>query len=179
MNPTHIFFALSALLFSACGGQSIARPAESAPGSENAPASGPVAELDIVETAAEAEQFETLVAAVKAADLESTLRGAGPFTVFAPTDEAFAKLPAGTLESLLRPENKTKLQSILTFHVIAGKVMSTQAGQLTSAKTVQGKELALDASSGSLRVGGANVVKADIEASNGVIHVIDAVLLPE
>lgn len=134
---------------------------------------------DIVDTAAGAGSFKTLLAAVKAADLESTLRGPGPFTVFAPTDEAFAKLPAGTVESLVKPENKEKLKAILTYHVVSGKVPAEQAMKLSNAKTVNGKDLKLDASSGSLHVGKATVVKADVAASNGVIHVIDTVLLPE
>jgi len=164
----------------ACGNEASQKPAE-APASAS-PSSGtlaPASSTDIVDTAAKAGQFKTLIAAVKAAELESTLRGPGPFTVFAPTDEAFAKLPAGTVDSLLKPENKGKLQSILKYHVVSGKVMSTQAVKLTSAKTVLGKDLKLDASGGGLKVGGANVVKPDIEASNGVIHVIDTVIVPE
>jgi uncharacterized surface protein with fasciclin (FAS1) repeats len=140
---------------------------------------GSVAKADILETAQSAGQFKTLLAAIKAADLESTLHGDGPFTVFAPTDEAFAKLPAGTVESLLKPENKAKLASILTYHVVSGNVMAAQATKLTSAKTVQGKDLKLSMSGGSLMVNQAKVVKADIVAKNGVIHVIDAVVLPE
>jgi uncharacterized surface protein with fasciclin (FAS1) repeats len=140
---------------------------------------GAAAKADIVDTAASAGSFKTLLAAVKAADLESTLRGSAPFTVFAPTDEAFAKLPAGTVESLVKPENKEKLKAILTYHVVSGNVGSAQAMKLTTAKTVSGKELKLDASSGSLHVGKATVVKADIAATNGTIHVIDTVLLPE
>ena len=137
------------------------------------------AKSDIVDTANAAGSFKTLLAAVKAADLEGTLRSPGPFTVFAPTDEAFAKLPAGTVEGLLKPENKDKLKAILTYHVVSGNVGSAQAMKLTTAKTVNGKELKLDASGGSLHVGKATVVKADVQASNGVIHVVDAVLLPE
>ncbi|CAN5851723.1 fasciclin domain-containing protein [soil metagenome] len=137
------------------------------------------AKSDIVDTANAAGSFKTLLAAVKAADLEGTLRSPGPFTVFAPTDEAFAKLPAGTVEGLLKPENKDKLKAILTYHVVSGNVGAAQAMKLSTAKTVNGKELKLDASSGSLHVGKATVVKADVQASNGVIHVVDAVLLPE
>ena len=148
--------------------------ANAAPGSATS-----VAKADIVDTANSAGSFKTLLAAVKAADLESTLRGPGPFTVFAPTDEAFAKLPAGTVESLIKPENKEKLKAILTFHVVSGNVGSAQAMKLSNAKTVNGKEIKLDASSGSLHVGKATVTKADIAASNGTIHVIDTVLLPE
>ncbi|HSB14728.1 MAG TPA: fasciclin domain-containing protein [Bryobacteraceae bacterium] len=133
---------------------------------------------DIVDTAI-AGKFNTLVAAVKAADLVETLKGDGPFTVFAPTDEAFAKLPAGTLETLLKPENKSKLQSILTYHVVPGKVMSHDVVKLNSAKTVQGGSIAITVSGGNVMVNNARVTKADIETSNGVIHVIDTVILPE
>ena len=134
---------------------------------------------DIVDTAVAAGSFETLVAAVQAAGLEETLRGEGPFTVFAPTDEAFAALPEGTVESLLEEENRDQLVSILTYHVIPGAVMSSDiAGQTLSVDTVQGSALAIDATDG-VRVGEAMVVTADIEASNGVIHVIDTVLIPE
>lgn len=134
---------------------------------------------DIVDTAVAAGSFETLVAAVQAAGLEETLRGEGPFTVFAPTDEAFAALPEGTVESLLEEENRDQLVSILTYHVIPGAVMSSDiAGQTLSVDTVEGSALAIDATDG-VRVGEAMVVTADIEASNGVIHVIDTVLIPE
>jgi uncharacterized surface protein with fasciclin (FAS1) repeats len=133
---------------------------------------------DIVDTAV-AGKFHTLVAAVKAAGLVDTLKGPGPFTVFAPTDEAFAKLPPGTLESLLQPENKAKLQSILTYHVIAGKVMSRDVVKLNSAKTVEGRSIAIKTMNGGVMVNNAHVTKADIVASNGVIHVIDTVILPE
>ena len=133
---------------------------------------------DIVDTAVAAGNFKTLVAAVQAAGLVDTLKGPGPFTVFAPTDEAFAKLPAGTVESLLKPENKAKLTAVLTYHVVPGNVASTQAVKLTSAKTVNGKNLTLKVDGGSLFIDKAKVVKADVEASNGVIHVIDSVVLP-
>jgi uncharacterized surface protein with fasciclin (FAS1) repeats len=134
---------------------------------------------DIVDTAAAAGQFKTLVAAVKAAGLVDTLKGPGPFTVFAPTDEAFAKLPPGTVESLLKPENKAKLQSILTYHVLPGKVMSQDLVKLDSTKTVEGGSIAIRTMNGGVMVDKAQVTKADIAASNGVIHVIDTVLLPE
>ena len=134
---------------------------------------------DIVDTAVGAGSFTTLVKAVKAADLVDTLKGAGPFTVFAPTDEAFAKIPEAKLQELLKPENKEKLKAVLTYHVVSGKVESAKAAKLTSAKTVQGKELKIKAEEGSVYINDAKVVKADIEASNGVIHVIDKVLLPE
>ncbi len=133
---------------------------------------------DIVDTAIAAGSFETLVAAVQAADLVDTLKGEGPFTVFAPTNEAFAALPAGTVDNLLLPENKDQLVAVLTYHVIPGKVMSSDiAGQTLSVETVQGGELEIDATS-SVMINDATVVTADVEASNGVIHVIDTVLLP-
>lgn len=133
---------------------------------------------DIVDTAVSAGSFKTLVAAVKAAGLVETLKGEGPFTVFAPTDAAFAKLPKGTVESLLKPENKAKLQSILTYHVVAGKVKAADVVKLTGAKTVQGQQIDILVKDGKVTVDGANVVKTDIETSNGVIHVIDSVILP-
>lgn len=137
-------------------------------------------EKDIVDTAVAAGQFNTLVAAVKAASLVETLKGEGPFTVFAPTDAAFAKLPAGTVENLLKPENKDQLVAVLTYHVVPGKVMSSDiAGKKIEAKTVQGSMLEIDATNGGVTVNNANVVGADIMASNGVIHVIDTVLIPK
>jgi uncharacterized surface protein with fasciclin (FAS1) repeats len=134
---------------------------------------------DIVDTAVAAGSFKTLVAAVQAAGLVDTLKGAGPFTVFAPTDEAFAKLPPGTVEDLLKPENKAKLVAILTYHVVAGKVMAKEAMKLHEAKTVNGEALMIRTSMGSVMIDNAKVVKADIVCSNGVIHVIDTVLLPK
>ncbi len=135
---------------------------------------------DVVDTAAVgAGTFNTLVAAVKAAGLVETLKGEGPFTVFAPTDEAFAKLPAGTVETLLKPENKAKLVSILTYHVVPGKVMAADVVKVTSAKTVNGQLVTVQASDKGVKIDGANVVKTDIGCSNGVIHVIDAVILPK
>ena len=134
---------------------------------------------DIVDTAVAAGSFKTLVTAVKAAGLVDTLKAKGPFTVFAPTDEAFAKLPAGTVENLLKPENKKQLVSILTYHVVSGKVMSRDiVGKKTMAKSVEGGEISVDATDG-VMVDNAKVVKADIEASNGVIHIIDAVIMPK
>ncbi|NNE85961.1 MAG: fasciclin domain-containing protein [Alphaproteobacteria bacterium] len=133
---------------------------------------------DIVDTAAANDQFSTLVAAVKAADLVGTLKGDGPFTVFAPTNEAFAKLPAGTVEDLLKPENKDKLVAVLTYHVVPGKVMSSDlAGKELSTATVQGSNVDIDATDG-VKVDNATVIAADIETDNGVIHVIDTVILP-
>jgi uncharacterized surface protein with fasciclin (FAS1) repeats len=136
------------------------------------------ASKDIVDTAVEAGSFGTLVAAVQAADLVETLKGTGPFTVFAPTDEAFAKLPEGTVENLLKPENKEKLQSILTYHVVPGKVMAKDAVSLTSAKTVNGKDFKITKSGDDLMIDNAKVIKTDIMATNGVIHVIDQVIMP-
>ena len=133
---------------------------------------------DIVDTAVEAGSFGTLVAAVQAAGLVDVLKGDGPFTVFAPTDDAFAALPEGTVESLLQEENRDQLVAILTYHVVAGKVMSTDLSDGMTATTVQGGDITIDLSDG-VKVNGANVVAADVEASNGVIHVIDAVILPE
>lgn len=134
---------------------------------------------DIVDTAVSAGSFETLVAAVQAAGLVDTLKGEGPFTVFAPTDEAFAKLPEGTVEGLLKPENKDQLVAVLTYHVVPGKVMSGDiAGKMMDVATVQGGKLKVDATDG-VKVDNANVVTPDIETSNGVIHVIDAVVLPQ
>jgi len=138
-----------------------------------------MAKADIVDTAAKAGSFNTLVAAIKAAGLVDTLKGKGPFTVFAPTDAAFEKLPKGTLKMLLKPENKAKLQAILTYHVVSGKIMSGEiAGKKAMVKTVQGSELNVDATKG-VMVNDAQVVKADIETTNGVIHVIDTVVLPK
>ena len=135
--------------------------------------------LDIVDTAVSAGQFNTLVAAVEAADLVTTLRGDGPFTVFAPTDEAFAALPEGTVENLLKPENKDQLIAVLTYHVVPGKIMSSDiAGTATMVESVQGSELDVNATDG-VTVDGATVVTADIETDNGVIHVIDRVVLPQ
>jgi uncharacterized surface protein with fasciclin (FAS1) repeats len=134
---------------------------------------------DIVDTAVSAGSFQTLVAAVKAAGLVDTLKGPGPFTVFAPTDEAFAKLPAGTLDDLLKPENKEKLTAILTYHVVPGKVMAADVMKLKTAKTVQGQNVRVKAKGGAVMINEAKVAKADIETSNGVIHVIDAVILPK
>jgi len=133
---------------------------------------------DIVAVASNAGSFKTLVAAVKAAGLVETLQGKGPFTVFAPTDEAFAKLPAGTVEDLLKPENKEKLKGILTYHVVPGKVMAADVKTM-KAKTVNGKELDIKVQYGTVTVDNAKVVKTDVAASNGVIHVIDSVVLPK
>ena len=134
--------------------------------------------MDIVDTAVNADNFETLVSAVKAADLVDTLKSDGPFTVFAPTDAAFNELPEGTLETLLKPENKDQLGAVLTYHVVPGKVMSSDLSNNMMAETAQGSEVTI-MTDGGVTVDGANVVQADIEASNGVIHVIDGVITPD
>ena len=134
---------------------------------------------DIVDTAVAAGDFKTLATALQAAGLVDTLKGAGPFTVFAPTDEAFAKLPAGTVEDLLKPENKQKLVSILTYHVVAGDVKAKDVVKMHEAKTVNGKEVKIMVEGGKVMVDNANVTQTDIQCSNGVIHVIDSVLLPQ
>jgi uncharacterized surface protein with fasciclin (FAS1) repeats len=136
-------------------------------------------EKDIVDTAVGAEGFKTLVAAVKAAGLVETLKGDGPFTVFAPTDEAFSKIPKETLDSLLKPENKDKLVAVLTYHVVPGKVMAADVVKLKKATTVQGDEATVSVKGDKVMIDGATVVKTDIECSNGVIHVIDAVIMPK
>jgi uncharacterized surface protein with fasciclin (FAS1) repeats len=133
---------------------------------------------DIVETAVSAGNFKTLATALEAAGLVEALKGDGPFTVFAPTDEAFAKVPKETLESLLKPENKEKLVAILKYHVVPGKVTSKEVVKLSEAKTLEGSSAKIVVSEGKVTVDGANVVKPDVSASNGVIHVIDAVMLP-
>ena len=133
---------------------------------------------DIVEIAASAGSFNTLVTAVKAAGLVDTLKGNGPFTVFAPTDEAFAKLPGGTVETLLKPENKDKLTAVLTYHVVPGRVTAGEVVNLSSAKTVNGRALRINTKDGKVMVDNARVTATDIMASNGVIHVIDSVVLP-
>ena len=162
------FALIVALAASACGGGS--KPATTAPTMEAAATS------DIVETATAAGSFKTLLAAVEAGGLVDTLKGPGPFTVFAPTDEAFAKLPPGTVDALLA--DKAKLVAVLTYHVVAGNVSSAQVSGMTEAATVQGAKIKIDTTSG-VKINNATVVKADIAASNGVIHVIDTVLIPK
>ena len=137
-----------------------------------------VASKDIVDTAVSAGSFKTLTAALDAAGLVETLKGKGPFTVFAPTDEAFAKLPEGTLKSLLKPENKQKLTSILTYHVVAGNVKAADVIKLSSAKTLNGQSVTIKTAGGKVFINVATVIKADIATTNGTIHVIDTVLLP-
>ena len=143
-------------------------------------AASPAAAADIVETAVTNGSFKTLTAALQAAGLVETLKGKGPYTVFAPSDEAFKKLPAGTVENLLKPENKAQLQKVLTYHVVAGNVMSNDLkGKTTNAKTVEGSAVRIDASGNAVKVDDAVVTKTDVSASNGVIHVIDRVIMPK
>lgn len=149
----------------------------SARAADSCPTSGKTSK-DIVDTAVSAGSFKTLAAALGAGGLVETLKGQGPFTVFAPTDAAFAKLPKGTVEDLLKPENKSKLVQILTYHVVPGKVLASDVVKLSKAKTVEGSEVKIAVEEGKVKVDNANVVKTDIVASNGVIHVIDAVILP-
>lgn len=178
----------SALALAACGGASEPAATPETPETPETPASTPATDApaaeatqskDIVDTAVAAGSFKTLAAALQAAGLVDTLKGEGPFTVFAPTDEAFAKLPAGTVDDLLKPENKEKLKKVLTYHVVPGKVTAEQAAKTPSAKTVQGSDLTLKSEGGAVMVNGAKVTQADIACSNGVIHVIDAVVLPK
>jgi len=166
---------VSALGLAACAPQATPEPTTVPP--TEMPTEAPMAK-DIVDMAVADGRFTTLVAAAQAAGLVDALKGEGPMTVFAPTDDAFAKLPAGTVDELLKPENKQKLSDILLYHVVDGKVMAADAMGLSSASTLLGKDLALKANMGSLYINDAKVVISDIEASNGVIHVIDAVLLP-
>lgn len=147
-------------------------------GSSNGHATDHAADKDIVDTAVEAGQFTTLAAALEAAGLVETLKGDGPFTVFAPTDEAFAKLPDGTVETLLMPENRDQLTAILTYHVVPGSVMAADVVTLDEAETVNGEMLTISTSGDSVMVNDATVTATDIAASNGVIHVVDSVILP-
>ena len=167
MKPT--CYCLAALI--ALATPAMVSAEEAAPAAETA-------KQDLVAIAAGNADFSTLVAAVKAAGLVDTLKGEGPFTVFAPTNEAFAKLPEGTVENLLKPENKDKLTAILTYHVVAGKVMAAdvKAGEVA---TVQGGKAKFEVKDGTVTIDGAKVVKTDIEGTNGVIHVIDSVILPK
>jgi uncharacterized surface protein with fasciclin (FAS1) repeats len=166
-------------LFSGCGSEPAA-PENGEQPEQAAEQSADAAETprDIVDTAVASDDFKTLVAAVQAAGLVDTLKGEGPFTVFAPTDAAFDTLPAGTLDELLKPENKDQLTAILTYHVVPGKVMAAQVVGMDAAETVQGAEVAITESGGSVKVNDANVTATDIDCVNGVIHVIDAVILP-
>ena len=163
------------LIFALCGALNAApKPCDS----DKKAAGQCAAQSDLVDTAVAAGSFSTLVAAVKAAGLVDVLKGDGPFTVFAPSDAAFAKLPAGTVETLLKPENKDQLVAILTYHVVPGAVDAAHVVKLSAAKTVQGQSVAIKTVNGKVKVDGATVVKADIMAKNGVIHVIDSVILP-
>ena len=175
MRPfrSRIVVAFALLTFAAACGDS-----SSTASSGSATSGGSQSTSDIVDTAVSAGSFTTLVAAVQAAGLVDTLKGPGPFTVFAPTDEAFAALPAGTVENLLRPENIEQLRAVLTYHVVSGDVRAAQVVTITSATTVQGANVRIDATGGSVRINDATVVQADIACSNGVIHVIDRVILP-
>jgi uncharacterized surface protein with fasciclin (FAS1) repeats len=143
------------------------------------PAQAQQAKMDIVDTAVAAGSFTTLAKALQAADLAETLKGAGPFTVFAPTDEAFGKLPAEALNDLLKPENKARLRRILTYHVVPGRVSAAEVVKLRSAKAVSGDTIAIETGTATVVVDGARVVKTDVQATNGLIHVIDAVMLPD
>ena len=185
-----LFAAVASMLLSACGAAATPAPtavpptavpptAAPKPTDVPKPTAAPVmAPKDIVDTAVGAGTFKTLAAALTAAGLVDTLKGKGPFTVFAPTDDAFAKLPKGTVEDLLKPENKAKLVSILTYHVVAGSVKAADVVKLTSAKTVEGTDVKIKVDGANVMVNDAKVTKTDIEASNGVIHVIDTVIMP-
>jgi uncharacterized surface protein with fasciclin (FAS1) repeats len=177
MNTSRII-ALTAVLFSAAAGYTLQAGEKSETKAKAKSEAKAEAKSDIVAVASSAGTFNTLVAAVKAAGLVETLQGPGPFTVFAPTDDAFAKLPAGTVESLLKPENKDKLTAILTYHVLPGKVKAADVKTM-KAKTVNGKELSLQVKDGAVTADQAKVVKTDIGASNGVIHVVDSVIIPQ
>jgi uncharacterized surface protein with fasciclin (FAS1) repeats len=170
------FFAMTALGLALISLTGVAQAGDSCTPAAGSHRSKP---KDIVDTAVAAGNFKTLAAALTAAGLVDTLKGDGPFTVFAPTDEAFAKLPAGTLESLLKPENKAKLVAILTYHVVPRKVLAKDVVKLSEARTVQGSSAKIAVKEGKVKVDDANVVKTDILCTNGVIHVIDAVILPK
>lgn len=161
-----------------CGSKSHASKTAATPAGYTADAKPAQRSANLVETAQQAGSFSTLVAAVKAAGLTETLQGAGPYTVFAPTDAAFAKLPKGTIENLLKPENKEKLRAILTYHVVPGNIASGDVVKLSSSRTVQGQNVAIKVKNGAVQINDATVAQADVPASNGVIHVIDTVLLP-
>src|SRR5512140_2351461 len=180
--PVLSILMLAAFVLAACG--TAATPAPTAmPAPTEAPTAAPMptateAPKDIVDIAVADGRFTTLVAALKAAGLVDTLKGAGPFTVFAPTDDAFKKLPAGAVDNLLKPENLDQLKSILLYHVVPGAVMAKDAAMMPSAKTVGGDEIQIKSENGSVMINDAKVIVADIQASNGVIHVIDTVLMP-
>jgi uncharacterized surface protein with fasciclin (FAS1) repeats len=174
--------ALALIALASCGTPEAKTPATDTATKAEAPApapTAPAAPATVVDIAVGSADHSTLVAAVKAADLVATLSGAGPFTVFAPTNAAFTALPAGTVDNLLKPENKAKLSSILTFHVVAGAVKSTDLTDGMKAKTVNGEEITIGVKEGKVTVNGANVTAADLVSGNGVVHVIDAVILPK
>lgn len=190
MKKLNYLFAIGLLFLFSCGGSSEKSSDESADMTEETVENTEMSEAeevveevmeepsnDIVALAMGTESLSTLVSAVKAAGLVETLQGEGPFTVFAPTNEAFAALPEGTLDDLLKPENVEKLKSILTYHVVSGKVMSTDLSDGMEAATVNGKKITIGTTDG-VKINDANVVSADVEASNGVVHIIDAVILP-
>ncbi len=172
-----ILLVVASLVMAACAPAATPTPPTATPIPEPTATPEPMLK-DIVDTAVADGRFTTLVAAVGAAELVDTLKGEGPFTVFAPTDDAFAALPAGTVDELLKPENKQKLTDILLYHVVSGKVMAADVTALTSATTVLGKDVAIKVDMGNVYINDAKVIITDIETSNGVIHVIDAVLLP-
>ncbi len=165
----------------ACGGEMAQEPpaTSDSASADMAAASTEKPGSNILQTAAAAGSFSTLSAAIKAAGLEETLSGSGPFTVFAPTDDAFAKLPAGTVDNLLKPENKSKLVAVLTYHVVPGALPAKDVVSSTKLKTVQGQELTVKVEGTTVTVDNAQVIKTDVQASNGVIHVIDSVVLPK
>ena len=170
MNILKLALVIPLLALAACGGGNSAEPAKAGTTGDA------LAAKDIVETATSAGAFTTLVTALKAADLTDTLKGPGPFTVFAPTDEAFAKIPNEQLQALMH--DKEKLRAVLAYHVMSGKILARDLAGMTSATTLAGPAVSIDTSNGGVKIGGANVVQPDVAASNGVIHVIDAVMLP-
>lgn len=175
--PRHLFLLATAMTLAFAAPAALAAPGG---GSSAAATHASVpSQADIVDTAVGAGQFKTLAAALKAAGLVDTLKGKGPFTVFAPTDAAFAALPKGTVENLLKPENREQLVALLTYHVVPGRVSASQVATMDAATTAQGGQVAIAASGGKVTVNDARVVKADVVASNGVIHVIDKVLMPQ
>ena len=174
----YLVFSLAALCLTFAYNEALACGCSKSCGKKQSKASCHKDSKDIVDVAVSAGQFETLVAAVKAAGLVDTLKGDGPFTVFAPTDEAFSRLPEGTVEDLLKPENRDRLQAVLTYHVVPGAVSSDEVSRLRRAKTVNGDKVKIKVKSGTVTVDDAKVVQADISAKNGVIHVIDTVLIP-
>jgi uncharacterized surface protein with fasciclin (FAS1) repeats len=188
MRNVLFFLCVTVVAAGGCGGSAADEPDTTATsggegsmgtdGSDDMATGGTEAMANIVETAQQAGNFETLLTAAQAAGLADTLANDGPFTVFAPTDEAFAALPDGTLDELLKPENQDQLKSILLYHVVSGEVGSSEVVTMTAAPTLEGSELPIDASGGSVMVGEATVVTPDIAASNGTIHVIDKVLMP-